>query len=528
MAVKAFPSAEGFGANSVGGRGGVVLFVTNLNDSGAGSLRAACQASGPRIVIFRVGGRIQLTSTLNITNPYLTLAGQTAPGGGIMITGASVYIRTHNVIGRFIRWKCGLANVPKTTGQDTNWVIYGDVAGTGDNIRHDNIFDHCEMMWSTDQCMDSYGNQTNTTYQHCIAAEGLRCGHSGNPAGQHSMGSLLATQPYYGNPIRISVHHCLYANCFTRMPLINSYQNPSLGLLVQQTELVNNVMYNWAADGGPSAATGAWHDLPEYNNYLSIYGWPSTSNANVAIQYNVIGCHMIDGPSSNPNSGAGWVGDLVRAYFGNNLYSPLGFSVIGPVDGPSLKVNRIEPPLENRSFGNLDNLNAKYPNYNFAYYPSGPFFRDTPWAFTGVPITTMAVGLVKASVLANAGCRKVVRNGVIVSIEDASITRIVNEVNTVTGQFGGPTPDYAAWQAGADVPYPTIASGTPYTDSNGDGIQDGWAGMPSGANANQTAPNGYTYIENFINEMAGDDIGGGGGPVPDTTPPSIPQNVRVS
>ncbi|MFQ5924112.1 MAG: hypothetical protein ACE5M4_14840, partial [Anaerolineales bacterium] len=109
----AFPSAEGFGANSVGGRGGRVIEVTNLNDSGSGSLRAAVEASGPRIVVFRIGGTITLQSTLKITNPFITIAGQSAPGGGITLKSSPSYgdetlaIQTHDVIIRYIRVRSG-------------------------------------------------------------------------------------------------------------------------------------------------------------------------------------------------------------------------------------------------------------------------------------------------------------------------------------------------------------------------------------------------------------------------------------
>src|SRR5713226_1624322 len=111
----AFPGAQGGGANSVGGRGGALYEVTNLNDSGTGSLRACVEASGPRTCIFRTGGTITLTSVLTISNPFITIAGQTAPGGGIQITGPgsvtagdpSFYIRTHDVIMQYIRDRRG-------------------------------------------------------------------------------------------------------------------------------------------------------------------------------------------------------------------------------------------------------------------------------------------------------------------------------------------------------------------------------------------------------------------------------------
>src|SRR5512140_738351 len=103
----AFPGAEGFGATTPGGRGGKILFVTNLDDSGPGSLRAACEADGPRIVIFRVGGTIALKKPITVRNPFLTIAGQSAPGDGICLRDESLGIATHDVVVRFIRSRLG-------------------------------------------------------------------------------------------------------------------------------------------------------------------------------------------------------------------------------------------------------------------------------------------------------------------------------------------------------------------------------------------------------------------------------------
>ncbi len=103
----AFPGAEGFGAASIGGRGGKVLFVTNLNDSGPGSLRAAVDSDGPRTVIFRVSGTIALKSNLSVKKPYITIAGQTAPGHGICLKDHAFSVSAEHVIIRYIRCRPG-------------------------------------------------------------------------------------------------------------------------------------------------------------------------------------------------------------------------------------------------------------------------------------------------------------------------------------------------------------------------------------------------------------------------------------
>src|SRR5207245_4388504 len=103
----AFPGAEGFGARTPGGRGGRVIAVTNLNDSGPGSFREACLAKGPRVVIFRVSGIIDLQTPISITEPYITIAGQTAPGDGVCLKRSEFVIRTHDAIVRFLRSRPG-------------------------------------------------------------------------------------------------------------------------------------------------------------------------------------------------------------------------------------------------------------------------------------------------------------------------------------------------------------------------------------------------------------------------------------
>ncbi len=215
----AFPGAEGFGAKATGGRGGRVIAVTNLNDSGPGSLRTALDEKGPRTVVFRVSGNVSLKSSLKLKNSDITIAGQTAPGDGICLQNYGFSLAgASNVIIRYLRVRPGDAagvELDAFGGRD------------GENI----IVDHCSMSWSIDECVSIYGAARNVTVQWCLMSESLY--QSAHAKGHHGFGGIWGGQ-------NASWHHNLLAHHSSRNPRI---VGKSVGQ--QLVDVRNNVIYNW-------------------------------------------------------------------------------------------------------------------------------------------------------------------------------------------------------------------------------------------------------------------------------------------
>lgn len=265
----AFPGAEGVGMWARGGRGGKVIAVTTLDDSGPGSLRAALETKGPRTVVFRVAGTIELKTPLRIGEPFVTVAGQTAPGDGICVKNYELQIgQTHDVVVRYLR--CRPGDKTSKAGEMDALTIW-DVQNV--------IVDHCSATWSTDECLSVTNDSDRVTVQHCLIAEALTT---------HGLGSIIGT--YRGS---VSFLHNLYAHNRDRNPRASGYQ-ATAGHAEDpgpRIEFRGNTLFNWSSGAGYTGSGKP--DVPERVavNYVGNYlkAGADTSPAYRACAFTVYG-----------------------------------------------------------------------------------------------------------------------------------------------------------------------------------------------------------------------------------------------
>jgi len=236
--LRAFPGADGAGQFSVGGRGGKVFTVTNLEDSGTGSLRAAIEASGPRTVVFAVSGNIVLKSELIVRNGRITIAGQTAPGDGITLRDHPFTVAADDVVVRFIRSRLG--DVTKVDGD-----AMGVVAGK--RI----ILDHVSASWSSDETLSVAASfktpeksWDEVTVQWSLIGESLNQTAAKGPGVQHGFGSLVRG----AKGSRVSYHHNLWLHHKDRMPRPGNYTLPEQDPVGGFFDFQSNVFYNWGEE----------------------------------------------------------------------------------------------------------------------------------------------------------------------------------------------------------------------------------------------------------------------------------------
>ncbi|MEZ4272160.1 MAG: hypothetical protein R3C68_12240 [Myxococcota bacterium] len=495
-AVKAFPTAEGFGANTRGGRGtpdkpGRAIEVTNLGDSGAGSLRACVNGQGPRTCIFRVSGTINLNSSLVIKDihSYLTIAGQTSPGG-VQLKGYGIVITDggHDIIVRHLRIRPG-THLPEL--MDTNgFIAWGrNDPSTGKLTRVYNIIvDHCDLQWSTDQNgPDAVGWVTDMTTQWTVIAEGTNKGHQ---KGEHSKGILVGGRTHL---ITLSLHHTLFASNAGRNPLIGG---------VHTFDFRNNIVYNWNGNNG--AQLGGWlidDCCPNIGGGVSAKG-------------NLVNNHYIGGPSSTSprylqvaNGGPVRIDGSDANGGGTRLY-------VEGLWGPNSPTGCADD--WDNHFWTADYYSSGLPQPGTpVIYPEAPqaLFR-TATPFPAPTVVTYPVKDLETKILPIVGARlrqpfeKTFRR-------DAATERIVADVKNRTGDAkgvgeGGPWPDLTANVASPPEDWDKDSDGL-IDDTDRDGIPDRWEdlhGLNAGdaSDAPSFASNGYTHLENYLNTLAGDPV----------------------
>ncbi len=308
----AFPGAEGAGRTALGGRGGRVLIVTTLADHGPGSLRAAVEAKGPRTVVFAVAGTIQLEKPLRIREPRITIAGQSAPGGGITLRDQPLEVSADDVVIRYIRSRLGDES---KTESDAIWILGG----------HRVILDHVSASWSVDETLSASANYTRSgegfydlTVQWSIIANSLT--HSLHAKGEHGYGSLIRG----GRGSRISFHHNLWANHEARMPRPGNYNGPDVDPEGAWFDFRSNVFYNWG--GGRSG----------YN----------ADKASLA-RYNFVDNSYVAGPQSKKPVAFDESNSLAKAYFaGNSMNGTIPADPWSLVTGLQALGYRLTAPVE--------------------------------------------------------------------------------------------------------------------------------------------------------------------------------------
>lgn len=264
-----FPGAEGYGTNTVAGSGrnvfpvfSAVYLVSNLSDHGEGSLRSCIEASGPRTCLFEVSGSILLNSVLTIKNPFITIAGQSAPTPGITLARAGIKIETHDVLIQHIAVRPGDEKVGEDPGE-RDGISVGNPKGDG---AYNIVLDHLSLSWALDENLGTWYEQTHDlTVSNSIIAEGLN--KSIHPKGEHSKGILIGDESK-----NVTIFRNVIAMNFERNP----YLKPG-----STVDVINNFVYGWGGHGG-------W----------AILNVSDSAKTNVAMNANIIGNYFKPGPES--------------------------------------------------------------------------------------------------------------------------------------------------------------------------------------------------------------------------------------
>ena len=467
--IPAFPGAEGAGALAVGGRGGAVCKVTNLDDSGPGSLRNCIDMEGPRIVIFDVGGTIKLKTGLFIRNPYITVAGQTAPGGGIQIkadkqkweAGDSDMFRIYgdHVIVRYLRFRAG----------DTGTKIgNARVVGPASNV----ILDHVSMLWATNQNWTTYTwsstGPSNITLQNSIIAEMLH-GRVNILAGASSTaGAASSTDIDHHNNFIASAKH----------------RNPSAQFATGR--FINNIFYHWSSWAARSRG-GVQHDW--ISNVWRTGPTPPGSRGQQELQFF---------QTHRDNDGVLAIDRTVeRAIHGHpHVY----------VRGNRGFHSGMDPDTDNWPYtaevGCTDDPMDHSLNGGYCNPTPEEWRRPEPLPATTIPITERHADELESLLLPIVGAsRRLDCEGNWLANRDKADQRVITEYLNGEGTLTDRGEGEEVYGG-----YPALTRGAACEDSSGDGVPDQWAIANGFDPANPALgatvhASGYTYLELYVNGL---------------------------
>ncbi len=456
--IPSFPGAEGGGMFSFGGRGGKVITVTNLNDRGPGSFREACETGGARIVVFNVSGIIRLKTPIIVRAPYITIAGQTAPGDGVCIAGESFWVNTHDVVVRHMRFRRGETNVGRRDD-----AFGGNPVG---NI----MIDHCSCTWGLDENISFYRHMfspgadykdlklptVNVTIQNTISAKAL-------DTYNHAFGSTLGGE-------NCSFMRNLWAS--------NAGRNPSIGWN-GIFNFVNNVTYNWvhrSVDGG---------------DYTALY--------------NMINNYFKPGPLTPKNTPVGH--RILKPESGR---SKLGYYVFGRVHASGNIMEGYDAITKDNWAGGIQvQEQANTDGYTENMKWNEPF----PMPHLTIMPAKDAYKYVLKNVGATIPSRDIVDERIIEEVETGKPYYVEGLDPNSFYQFEHRRLPNDSYKQGiiTDISqvggYPEY-KGTPYVDTDGDGMPDAWE-KANGLNPNDPSDavkdctgDGYTNIEKYINGIS--------------------------
>ena len=459
----AFPGAEGFGRYVTGGRGGKVLHVKNLKDSGYQSLRWCLQQTGAKTIVFDVSGTIHLESELSIPS-NTTIAGQTAPGDGICVADYPCSIKGNNVIVRYMRFRLGNKNVKKD-GAD-GW------DGFGGFDKQDWMIDHCSVSWSIDECLSVLGNK-NTTVQWCLVAQSLV--NSGHSKGAHGYGGNCGGSG-------ASFHHNLIVHHGSRTPRLGPRPTTQLD---ERMDMRNNVIYNF---GGNGCYGGEGMKVNIVNNYYK----PGPGS-----------------PTGDKGKRIAGIGIRTNSYIATYpAYAPAlhlwgKYYVTGNVNSKYSDVTN-----NNWAYGIYNQIDASGCDGTYTQATKDSIKIDEPIEF--IATTTHTAQKAYEKVLDYAGACKSRDTFDALMVSDTRDGKATYTGSGLSKGFVNSQDDNKPSGAGSDwSAWPTLNSTTAPTDTDGDGMPDDWEDehgldKTKAADGNVVTESGYTNLEIYLNSLVED------------------------